>query len=102
MSGGAQSEEETRSFIAKPLEVIVALRSCARSLRCSLLGLQCVIRFLGSRMVLGSTSGVGGKNKNLVAGSNLGGRIPDEFQPVDVAGAAANQVVLFRTDNPAD
>jgi hypothetical protein len=29
-----------RELIAEPLEVSVALRSCARSLRCSLLGLK--------------------------------------------------------------
>ncbi len=50
----------------------------------------------------GSTSSVGGKNKNLVAGANLGGGVAYKFQPIDVAGAAANQAVLFRADNPAD
>jgi hypothetical protein len=37
-----------RKLIAKPLEVIAALRSCARSLRCSLLGPQNVVPVPGS------------------------------------------------------
>ena len=101
MSGGAQSEEETRAYSKAPRSHRSSALLCplapmltSRSTMC-----RTFPRFTNSP---GSTSGVGGKNKNLVAGSNLGGRIPDEFQPVDVAGAAANQVVLFWTDHPAD
>src|SRR5262245_6207758 len=45
---------------------------------------------------------VRGKNQNSVSGLDLGRRVTDEIQPVNVAGAATHELVFFRGDNPAD